>query len=201
MVHQNCIFTCSTPIQEKRDRLAAMLREAGFQPIIPDSGYFMLAYFKNIGKFHDFNSYLAIFSCDCYYVYVIQKVHMAKTGTETDLQTFRDFLMQYNNVTEQCFGACINDMTSRTVSEKEEKCSSNCLDKFLKMTQRVSLRFQEVKQWRLLAIFTKYLARKPSTNVQLDIGFINFVTETSLEDEDGRGHSLVVDDGQLRAIA
>uniref|UniRef100_A0A1I7X3F6 Transmembrane protein n=1 Tax=Heterorhabditis bacteriophora TaxID=37862 RepID=A0A1I7X3F6_HETBA len=59
----------------------------------------------------------------------------------------------------------------------------------------------EVKQWRLLAIFTKYLARKPSTNVQLDIGFINFVTETSLEDEDGRGHSLVVDDGQLRAIA
>ncbi|CAI4231007.1 unnamed protein product [Auanema sp. JU1783] len=65
------------------------------------------------------------------------------TGTDTDLKTFRDFLMQYNNVTEQCFGACVNDMTSRTVSEKEEKCSTNCLDKYLKMTQRVSLRFQE----------------------------------------------------------
>ncbi|ETN84546.1 import inner membrane translocase subunit TIM9 domain protein [Necator americanus] len=63
--------------------------------------------------------------------------------TDTDLKTFRDFLMQYNNVTEQCFGACINDMTTRTVSEKEEKCSMNCLDKYLKMTQRVSLRFQE----------------------------------------------------------
>ncbi|RCN50101.1 Tim10/DDP family zinc finger [Ancylostoma caninum] len=67
----------------------------------------------------------------------------AGATTDTDLKTFRDFLMQYNNVTEQCFGACINDMTSRTVSEKEEKCSLNCLDKYLKMTQRVSLRFQE----------------------------------------------------------
>ncbi|GMT32731.1 hypothetical protein PFISCL1PPCAC_24028 [Pristionchus fissidentatus] len=62
---------------------------------------------------------------------------------DTDLKTFRDFLMQYNIVTEQCFGACVNDMTTRTVSEKEEKCSTFCLDKYLKMTQRMSLRFQE----------------------------------------------------------
>ena len=84
-------------------------------------------------------------------------------ATDTDLKTFRDFLMQYNNVTEHCFGACVNDLTSRfvllckflsilkiyiivffrTVSSKEESCSNNCLDKYLKMTQRVSLRFQE----------------------------------------------------------
>ena len=31
----------------------------------------------------------------------------------------------------------------RTVTSKEESCSNNCLDKYLKMTQRVSLRFQE----------------------------------------------------------
>ncbi|KHJ95337.1 Tim10/DDP family zinc finger [Oesophagostomum dentatum] len=67
----------------------------------------------------------------------------APPATETDLKTFRDFLMQYNNVTEKCFGSCVNDMTTRTVSEKEERCCLNCLDKFLKMTQRVSLRFQE----------------------------------------------------------
>ncbi|KAK0404212.1 hypothetical protein QR680_017342 [Steinernema hermaphroditum] len=63
--------------------------------------------------------------------------------TETNLKTFRDFLMQYNLLTEQCFTACVNDMTTRVVSEKEEKCSTNCLDKYLKMTQRLSLRFQE----------------------------------------------------------
>ena len=67
----------------------------------------------------------------------------ANVGTDTDLKTFRDFLMQYNLVTEQCFGACVNDMTTRTVSGKEETCSTNCLDKYLKMTQRLSLRFQE----------------------------------------------------------
>uniref|UniRef100_A0A7E4VCZ5 Mitochondrial import inner membrane translocase subunit n=1 Tax=Panagrellus redivivus TaxID=6233 RepID=A0A7E4VCZ5_PANRE len=70
---------------------------------------------------------------------------MAAAGgsTETDMSTFREFLKQYNSVTEKCFGACINDFGSRTVSDKEEKCSKSCLEKFLKMNQRVSLRFQE----------------------------------------------------------
>ncbi|PAV55753.1 hypothetical protein WR25_03813 [Diploscapter pachys] len=56
---------------------------------------------------------------------------LSATQMDQNMQTFREFLMQYNNVTE------------RTVSEKEERCSSNCLDKYLKMTQRVSMRFQE----------------------------------------------------------
>lgn len=84
---------------------------------------------------------------------------MAAETTETDIKTFRDFLMQYNSVTEQCFIACVQDLTNRfvfftcipieimlirrTVSEKEERCAKNCLDKFLKMTQRLSMRFQE----------------------------------------------------------
>ncbi|KAI6191804.1 DNA-directed RNA polymerase III subunit RPC3 [Aphelenchoides bicaudatus] len=67
---------------------------------------------------------------------------MAETS-ETDLKTFRDFLMQYNSVTEQCFTACVHDLSKREVSDKEERCAKNCLDKFLKMTQRLSMRFQE----------------------------------------------------------
>ncbi|VDM53773.1 unnamed protein product [Angiostrongylus costaricensis] len=63
----------------------------------------------------------------------------APNAGDKDLKAFRDFLTQYNTVTEQCFGACVNDLTARL---KEEKCSINCLDKYLKMTQRVSLRFQ-----------------------------------------------------------
>ncbi|VDN19309.1 unnamed protein product [Gongylonema pulchrum] len=68
---------------------------------------------------------------------------MAENATETDLKTFKDFLTQYNVVAEQCFMSCINDFTTRTVSDSEDQCCSNCLDKFLKMTQRMSLRFQE----------------------------------------------------------
>ncbi|GMR31954.1 hypothetical protein PMAYCL1PPCAC_02149 [Pristionchus mayeri] len=77
-VHQNCVFTCSTPTQHavaeamedelkimddhpeksylrtglsselvaKRDRLTSMVREAGMTPIVPESGYFMMAGFK-----------------------------------------------------------------------------------------------------------------------------------------------------------
>ncbi|KAJ1366386.1 hypothetical protein KIN20_027028 [Parelaphostrongylus tenuis] len=65
-----------------------------------------------------------------------------RAASDTDLETFRDFLIQYNKVTEQCFGSCVNDFTVRSVTKKEEKCSLNCLDKFLKMTQRLSFRFQ-----------------------------------------------------------
>ena len=33
----------------KKNRLAEILREAGFEPIIPDGGYFMIADASNIG--------------------------------------------------------------------------------------------------------------------------------------------------------
>ncbi|KAH7725304.1 kynurenine-oxoglutarate transaminase [Aphelenchoides avenae] len=80
-IHQNCVFTCSTPTQEgiaqafekelalmesgrteesyllrglaaellpKRDRLADYLHRAGFSPIVPDAGYFMMADFSHL---------------------------------------------------------------------------------------------------------------------------------------------------------
>lgn len=80
MVHQNCVFTCSTPTQEaiatafekelelfttnrdqsyllnglpselrtKCQRMYKMLHEGGFDPIMPDAGYFMLARFGKL---------------------------------------------------------------------------------------------------------------------------------------------------------
>uniref|UniRef100_A0A0N4ZQS8 Mitochondrial import inner membrane translocase subunit n=1 Tax=Parastrongyloides trichosuri TaxID=131310 RepID=A0A0N4ZQS8_PARTI len=65
------------------------------------------------------------------------------TGVDTDMKTFKDFLMQYNMVSENCFSHCVTDLTSRDVSDKEDSCSKNCLDKFLRMTQRLSTRFAE----------------------------------------------------------
>ncbi|KAI8518514.1 Kynurenine--oxoglutarate transaminase 3 [Branchiostoma belcheri] len=76
-VHQNCIYTCPTPIQEavargfelefsrmnseecyfkalaeelkpKRDNMARILTEVGFKPVIPEGGYFMLAEISNM---------------------------------------------------------------------------------------------------------------------------------------------------------
>uniref|UniRef100_A0A915HWK3 Mitochondrial import inner membrane translocase subunit n=1 Tax=Romanomermis culicivorax TaxID=13658 RepID=A0A915HWK3_ROMCU len=62
---------------------------------------------------------------------------------EGDLRTLKDFLAQYNRITELCFKDCISDFKSRETNEKETKCIGHCLEKFLKLTQRVSQRFQE----------------------------------------------------------
>ncbi|EDX01572.1 mitochondrial import inner membrane translocase subunit Tim9 [Drosophila teissieri] len=59
------------------------------------------------------------------------------------MKTFSDFLMSYNKLSEICFTDCIRDFTSRDVKDSEEKCSLNCMEKYLKMNQRVSQRFQE----------------------------------------------------------
>ncbi|XP_076661728.1 translocase of inner membrane 9 [Halictus rubicundus] len=59
------------------------------------------------------------------------------------IKAFRDFLTSYNKLSEVCFVDCINDFTGRDIKTKEEKCALNCMEKYLKMNQRVSQRFQE----------------------------------------------------------
>uniref|UniRef100_A0A1A9ZIA6 Mitochondrial import inner membrane translocase subunit n=1 Tax=Glossina pallidipes TaxID=7398 RepID=A0A1A9ZIA6_GLOPL len=59
------------------------------------------------------------------------------------MKTLSDFLTSYNKLSEMCFTDCVRDFTSRTLRETEEKCSLNCMEKYLKMNQRISQRFQE----------------------------------------------------------
>ncbi|KAL3266847.1 hypothetical protein HHI36_010998 [Cryptolaemus montrouzieri] len=59
------------------------------------------------------------------------------------IKTFKDFLISYNKLSELCFNDCISDFTNRSIRNKEDKCALNCLEKFLKVNQRISQRFQE----------------------------------------------------------
>ncbi|KAL1510054.1 hypothetical protein ABEB36_004710 [Hypothenemus hampei] len=59
------------------------------------------------------------------------------------IKTFKDFLISYNKLTEMCFLDCVTDFTSRNIKHTEDKCSLNCMEKFLKVNQRISQRFQE----------------------------------------------------------
>ncbi|XP_041778958.1 mitochondrial import inner membrane translocase subunit Tim9 [Anopheles merus] len=59
------------------------------------------------------------------------------------IKSFSDFLLSYNKLSELCFIDCVSEFTGRTVSDKEDKCALNCMEKFLKMNQRISQRFQE----------------------------------------------------------
>uniref|UniRef100_A0A9J7ZZS4 Mitochondrial import inner membrane translocase subunit n=1 Tax=Cyprinus carpio carpio TaxID=630221 RepID=A0A9J7ZZS4_CYPCA len=56
---------------------------------------------------------------------------------------FKEFLGTYNKLTENCFMDCVKDFTTREVKPEETSCSESCLQKYLKMTQRISMRFQE----------------------------------------------------------
>jgi len=73
---------------------------------------------------------------------------MSQTGGLEDLgtkelTTLKEFLMQYSKLTELCFMDCVTDFTGRGVKPNEEKCALTCTEKYLKLNQRISQRFQE----------------------------------------------------------
>ncbi|XP_035230360.1 mitochondrial import inner membrane translocase subunit Tim9-like isoform X3 [Stegodyphus dumicola] len=59
------------------------------------------------------------------------------------IQQFKEFLISYNKLSERCFRDCVHDFTVRHVRDKENKCALNCMEKYMKMNQRISQRFQE----------------------------------------------------------
>ena len=58
------------------------------------------------------------------------------------IRSFKDFLSNYNKLSEVCFNDCVWDFTNRKISRGEDSCALNCAEKFLKMNQRISSRFQ-----------------------------------------------------------
>merc|ERR1712029_936081 len=74
----------------------------------------------------------------------LTKMSVEGAFSETEqIQAFKQYLHNYNKLSEVCFNDCIWDFTSRKVSTGENNCALNCAEKFLKMNQRISTRFQE----------------------------------------------------------
>lgn len=65
------------------------------------------------------------------------------TAEQPTVETFKEFIKNYNRLSELCFDSCIWNFTSRDVSSKENQCINNCFEKFIKTHQRISQRFQE----------------------------------------------------------
>ncbi len=55
-----------------------------------------------------------------------------------------DTMQMYSTLVSRCFKDCIHDFTSKKLTAKENKCLDKCLDKFVKYSERVSLRFGEL---------------------------------------------------------
>ncbi|KAL7433287.1 hypothetical protein ACHAXH_002049 [Discostella pseudostelligera] len=60
----------------------------------------------------------------------------------------KDSLIMYNTLTERCFSTCISSFRSKSLDKYETSCVENCAERFIKMTQRVGLRFAEDQAMR-----------------------------------------------------
>ena len=69
---------------------------------------------------------------------------MAEAAENEQMKTMREFMLNYNKLSEVCFADCVWDFTNRKISGIENQCSLYCAEKYLKMNQRVSTRFQVV---------------------------------------------------------
>uniref|UniRef100_A0A7R9Z9X8 Mitochondrial import inner membrane translocase subunit n=1 Tax=Pseudictyota dubia TaxID=2749911 RepID=A0A7R9Z9X8_9STRA len=55
----------------------------------------------------------------------------------------KDSLSMYTKLVDRCFGGCVTSFRSKTLDKSEISCVENCASRYLKMTQRVGLRFAE----------------------------------------------------------
>mmetsp|Transcript_23502 Transcript_23502/g.42085 ORF Transcript_23502/g.42085 Transcript_23502/m.42085 type:complete len:95 (+) Transcript_23502:257-541(+) len=55
----------------------------------------------------------------------------------------KDSLTMYNTLVERCFGSCVSSFRSKSLDKNETACVEHCAERYIKMTQRVGLRFAE----------------------------------------------------------
>eukprot|EP00904_Undaria_pinnatifida_P009013 jgi/Undpi1/5241/HiC_scaffold_2.g00522.m1 len=61
-------------------------------------------------------------------------------------QQRKDSLSMYNNLVFRCFDECTKSFRSKRLEDGESKCINVCAHKFIKLTSRVGLRFQDIQQ-------------------------------------------------------
>ncbi|XP_075226409.1 translocase of inner membrane 9b [Lycorma delicatula] len=61
------------------------------------------------------------------------------------LRNFKDFLQQYNKITENCFLHCVNTLGERSVTSEEQKCVDLCTLKHIKVNHKVMSVYLEVQ--------------------------------------------------------
>jgi import inner membrane translocase subunit TIM9 len=57
----------------------------------------------------------------------------------------RGNLATYTRIGEACFRDCVTQFRSKALEEEEERCIRNCASVFLKMSNRVAERFNEIQ--------------------------------------------------------
>ncbi|KAF8065645.1 TIM9 [Scenedesmus sp. PABB004] len=69
--------------------------------------------------------------------------HKASFLAQLEHMQVRDSLRLYNALVERCFKDCVADFRSKNLAKDEEKCVQKCCEKFMNVSARTGLRFQE----------------------------------------------------------
>ena len=87
---------------------------------------------------------LQIQTCFLTILFKVAEIFIIMADIENEqIKTMKEFMANYNKLSEVCFSDCIWDFTSRKISGVENQCALYCTEKYLKMNQRISTRFQE----------------------------------------------------------
>mmetsp|Transcript_19409 Transcript_19409/g.41795 ORF Transcript_19409/g.41795 Transcript_19409/m.41795 type:complete len:97 (+) Transcript_19409:67-357(+) len=62
---------------------------------------------------------------------------------EMEQLQLKDSLTMYNNLVFRCFDSCVTSFRSKAMDKGEISCVEQCAARYIKMTQRVGLRFAE----------------------------------------------------------
>ena len=72
---------------------------------------------------------------------------MARPGQNlesTAIQNYREFMQLFNKIADQCFNACVVDMTRRDLAPEESKCVEKCANKMINSNHRLMSVFMEI---------------------------------------------------------
>lgn len=62
---------------------------------------------------------------------------------EMQVLQIKEMMKTYQKVTQICFLDCVQDFSSRDLSETEKTCQNNCMKKYMASTTRIAQRFGE----------------------------------------------------------
>jgi len=68
---------------------------------------------------------------------------LSQMGPEAEILAMKQFAKTYNKLSNECFTRCCHDFTAPQLNEKESSCVGMCVDKMIKISQRMMIRFQE----------------------------------------------------------
>lgn len=58
----------------------------------------------------------------------------------------QDSMNTFNGLVQRCFDECVVSFRSKDLDKSERECVQNCVDKFMKFSQRIGQRFAERNQ-------------------------------------------------------